>query len=62
MTTGTKIAEWWPSSAKLVLNKDWDNGIHTHDVDQLINELARWFYGTTGPIDCERDDTPASDD
>ncbi|MBM4004630.1 MAG: hypothetical protein FJ295_15330 [Planctomycetes bacterium] len=28
---GTFLAEWWPSSAKLVINKPWENGIHCHD-------------------------------
>jgi hypothetical protein len=27
----SRIAEWWPSSAKLVLNKDYAAGIYAHD-------------------------------
>lgn len=33
------IAEWWPSSAKLVFNKNWDSGIHVHDYQQLKAQL-----------------------
>jgi len=29
------IAEWWPSSAKLVFNKNFKHGIHTHDWSQV---------------------------
>jgi len=32
-------AEWWPSSAKLVLDKQYDRGIHVHDAKQLIRQL-----------------------
>jgi hypothetical protein len=28
---GDFLAEWWPSSAKLVINKQWHSGIHCHD-------------------------------
>ena len=35
------LAEWWPSSAKLVFGKQWDRGIHCHDVEQLRKELDR---------------------
>lgn len=28
-------AEWWPSSAKLVLNRRYERGIHCHDVEQV---------------------------
>jgi len=30
------IVEWWPSTAKAVVNKRWRNGVHVHDVNQLI--------------------------
>lgn len=30
------IAEWWPSSAKLIFNKQWKNGIHCHDYSQVL--------------------------
>ncbi len=35
------LAEWWPSSAKLVINKKWAWGIHCHDVGQLIAEIEK---------------------
>lgn len=42
-TRGTELAEWWPSSAKLVFGKRWHEGIHVHDATQLLRELkARW--------------------
>jgi hypothetical protein len=44
---GKKIAEWWPSSAKLVINKRWGSGIHTHDWEQLMKILeTRWKLET----------------
>jgi hypothetical protein len=33
------LAEWWPSSAKLVINKQWRRGIHCHDWQQVIAEI-----------------------
>lgn len=35
------IAEWWPASAKLVIGKDWEHGIHCHDVGQVIAEIQK---------------------
>jgi len=32
---GKQRAEWWPSSAKLIFNKEWRKGIHCHDYTQL---------------------------
>lgn len=41
MITGGGIrAEWWPSSAKLVFDKDFQNGIHTHGWDQLLELIG----------------------
>jgi len=40
---GKRVAEWWPSSAKLVLDKKWDSGIHTHDWSQVLDILMREF-------------------
>lgn len=31
-----KIVEWWPSSAKLVVDQRWDKGIHVHDWEQAL--------------------------
>ncbi len=39
--TGRFLAEWWPSSAKLVFGKKWDKSIHCHDAEQLILLLLR---------------------
>jgi hypothetical protein len=38
---GAKVAEWWPSSAKLVINKKWRKGIHVHDPECAIGEALR---------------------
>jgi len=35
------LAEWWPSSAKCVLNKHWRKGIHVHDWRQMIDVLRQ---------------------
>lgn len=40
-----RIAEWWPSSAKLVFDKNWEDGIHTHDFTQLKAEIEREWFG-----------------
>ena len=34
------LAEWWPSSAKLVFEKRWNQGWHCHDVNQVREVLA----------------------
>ncbi len=34
-----RLVEWWPSSAKLVLNKQWSKGIHCHDWQQARDFL-----------------------
>ena len=28
---GGFVAEWWPSSAKLVLNRNYDRSFHAHE-------------------------------
>jgi len=33
------LAEWWPSSAKLVFNRDYHHDLHAHDWRQVTNEL-----------------------
>lgn len=35
------VAEWWPSSAKLVINKAYAAGIHVHDYKQLMKQLTK---------------------
>lgn len=38
---GPFLAEWWPSSAKLVFDKKYDRGIHCHDVEQLATLIGK---------------------
>ena len=46
--TKGKIAEWWPSSAKLVFDKEWKKGIHCHDIEKLKSAMEnRWKLDTT---------------
>ena len=35
------LVEWWPSSAKLVKNKKWGEGLHCHDYLKIIEYLKR---------------------
>lgn len=28
--------DWWPRSAKLIINQKWKRGVHVHDYTQLI--------------------------
>jgi hypothetical protein len=35
------LAEWWPSSGKLVFDHQYQRGIHCHDRDQLVQALDR---------------------
>lgn len=35
------FAQWWPSSAKLIIGCQWGCGIHCHAVNQLQPELLR---------------------
>lgn len=39
---GVKI-EWWPSSAKVIFNQVWAEGIHCHDYEQLIKVIKKLF-------------------
>jgi len=38
---GRTLLEWWPSSAKLVKNKQWHKGLHCHDYLKVIHQLRR---------------------
>lgn len=39
----TLLAEWWPSSARMVFDKNWNDAIHVHDHDQATQLLVdRW--------------------
>lgn len=33
---GTIQIDWWPRTAKMVVNQQWKQGIHVHDVGQII--------------------------
>ena len=35
------VADWWPSSAKLVVNKRWSRGVHCHDWQQALREIEK---------------------
>ena len=37
---GKRIVEWWPSSAKLVVQKRWTKGVHVHDYEQAKQRVA----------------------
>lgn len=39
LRNGGFTAEWWPSSAKLVLNRDYGRNIHAHDWLQVLSAL-----------------------
>ena len=44
---GKNRADWWPSSAKLVVNRDFTNTIHAHDPGQVARELVKlWGIDT----------------
>lgn len=38
-TDQNKVVEWWPSSGKLAIGKQWKEGIHCHDYKQLLKVL-----------------------
>lgn len=42
------FAEWWPSSAKLVFDKKYYHGIHTHGSDQLVELVLDRVNGKEG--------------
>lgn len=31
--------DWWPSTAKLIINQQWEKGMHMHDYQQVTNVL-----------------------
>lgn len=35
------VAEWWPSSAKLVLDRKYERGVHAHDYEQVMRYLTK---------------------
>lgn len=38
-----RLVEWWPSSAKLVVDRKYNRGLHVHDYRQAIVELEKVF-------------------
>ena len=42
------VAEWWPSSAKLVVNKQWVRG-HCHDYGQALEMIERVYVKAQRP-------------
>jgi len=38
-THENKMIQWWPSSGKLVIGKQYGEGIHCHDYKQLLKTL-----------------------
>lgn len=46
---GKQEAEWWPSSAKLVIQRNYDRGIHVHDHLQALARLRKHFPGSPKP-------------
>ena len=43
------VAEWWPSSAKLVFNKQWNKGCHCHDYRQALELIERAYIKPQQP-------------
>ena len=43
LTKDKFVAEWWPSSAKLVINKQWSDRCHCHDYRQSLELIARVY-------------------
>ncbi len=42
-------ADWWPSSAKFVLNSNFKRGIHVHDYHAMMKELSSAVYQAQKP-------------
>ena len=39
-----KLCEWWPASAKLVVDQQWKQGVHVHrwqDVFRVVRQLRK---------------------
>lgn len=39
--SGAVRAEWWPATAKLVIDRKYSRGIHCHDWTQVVRELKK---------------------
>ena len=44
---GGLVVEWWPASAKLVVNQNWPNGVHCHTWQKLWRYVKEKLDGTT---------------
>ncbi len=44
-----QLAEWWPSSAKLVLLQQYSRGIHCHDWRQVTGILLQRRFAEAAP-------------
>ena len=43
ITGGGFLAQWWPSSAKLVIGKRWHDGVHGHDYKQALKAIEDFY-------------------
>jgi hypothetical protein len=41
LNPNNKSIQWWPSSGKLVIGSFWNQGVHVHDIYQLIDILGK---------------------
>ena len=48
-TKGKDVIDWWPSSAKLVTNKNFKRGIHCHDYEKLIGYIKKFDATRVNP-------------
>ena len=48
ITDGLFLAEWWRSTAKLVIGTRWHTGIHCHDYSQVLKVIQN-TYGKAQP-------------
>lgn len=54
-----RLAEWWPSSAKLVLDRTYESGIHAHDYKQVMRHLEKAWGLNGSPESRSMDGTSA---
>jgi hypothetical protein len=45
-----KVIEWWPSSAKMVVDKQWRKGVHVHDWKQALSLLEKTLCTKTRTV------------
>jgi len=44
-----RAIDWWPSSAKLIIDQQWRKGIHVHDYQQVKRIIAGLVKGEGDP-------------